>query len=755
MDAMNRKRFGGAVAALIGLLCDSAASGTEPAWVTAPRAPADAPNIVVVLLDDVGFGTSGTFGGPVVMPALDRLAAQGLRYNRFHTTALCSPTRAVLLSGRNHHQVAFGTVTEIANSYPGYNTFWPKSVVSLPEMLRRNGYSTAAFGKWHNTPLWEISPVGPFDRWPTGLGFDYFYGFMGGESSLWEPAMYRNTTAVEPAPGPGYHQTTDIADDAIHWVKTRDALAPAQPYFLYFAPGATHAPHHVPAEWIKRYRGNFDGGWDRLRDDIFARQKKLGVIPADAALNPRPAKLPAWNSLSADRKRLYARQMEVYAAFLAHTDYEVGRLLDAIRNGPRGENTLVFYIVGDNGPSAEGGTDGSYQNTAKFAGIPNELTDQLRHIEALGGPELDNHMATAWAYALSTPFQGVKSDAAHFGGTRNPLVVSWPKRIGDAGGLRDRFTHVNDIAPTIYELLGIRVPAVVDGVRQVSIEGVSFAASFGQGAQPAQPRTQYFETMGNRAIYRDGWLAGATHNWVWGDFAPFGTDFGSARWELYHVDEDFSQAHDLAAQYPDKLRELQQLFDREAKRNHVYPFSNPTMGGFAGTDARPSVANNRKEFVYPGDFPRMPVPAAPKLMGSHRISARLEVPAAGASGVVIADGGRYGGFALYLENGHLVYEHNFFGMERTVIRSEAVLPKGRIEVAFDLERTDAQQWGGGIGRLFVDGRPAGEGRLLRVGVPSPIDTFDIGADRGSPVSTRYAAPARFQGVVEEVRIALQ
>ncbi|MBV6416017.1 MAG: hypothetical protein CMLOHMNK_00544 [Steroidobacteraceae bacterium] len=754
MSTISSLRLGSFVVTLAGMCLASAVSRVEAAWVTAPQAPADAPNIVVVLLDDVGFGASSTFGGPIATPTLNRLADEGLRYNRFHTTGLCSPTRAALLSGRNHHQVGFGTVTEISGGGLGYNTFWPKSVATLPEMLRRHGYRTAAFGKWHNTPLWEISPAGPFDRWPAGLGFDYFYGFMGGESSMWEPAMYRNTTPVEHSPAPYYHMTTDIANDAIRWLNAQSALT--QPYFLYFAPGATHAPHHVSAAWIERYRGKFDEGWDQMRADIFERQKRLGVIPADAVLNPLPKKLAAWNSLTGDQKRLYARQMEVYAAFLEQTDFEVGRVLSAVRSGPRGDNTLIFYIVGDNGPSAEGGTEGSDENIARFAGIPTELVDQMGHIDALGGPALDNHMATAWAYALSTPFQGVKTDAAHFGGTRNPLVVFWPKGIKDPGSLRTVFTHVIDIAPTIYDVLGIEMSEVVDGANQVPIEGRSFAGSFVHSTPSNPPRSQYFEIAGNRAIYQNGWMAGATHYWILGDFAPPGERFDSDRWELYHVEEDFSQARDLAKQYPEKLRDLKQLFDREARRNHVYPLQNPTMGTFTSVYAQPTVAGNRKEFVYPGDMPRMPVVSAvPKLNGSHRVSARVVVPDVGTSGVIIADGGRYGGFVLYVENGFLVYEHNFFGMETKVIRSESLLPLGSIEVGFELQRTDSQRWGSGIVRLFIDGKASGEGRLRRVGIPSPIDTFDIGADRGSPVSIHYVAPARFEGIVEDIRISLQ
>ncbi|MCK9984446.1 MAG: hypothetical protein AzoDbin1_00918 [Azoarcus sp.] len=733
------------------------ANTPTPAWPQAPKPTADAPNIVVVLLDDVGFAATGTFGGPTDTPALDRLAAEGLRYNQFHTTALCSPTRAALLSGRNAHRVGFGTVTEIGNSQPGYNAFWQKSVASLPEILRRSGYSTAAFGKWHNTPEWEVSPVGPFDRWPTGLGFDYFYGFMLAEASQWEPPLYRNTTPVEPerAPKDGYQVTTALVDDAIRWAQTHDSVAPDKPYFLYFAPGAAHAPHHVTPEWIAKYRGRFDQGWDRLREESFARQKALGVIPADAVLTPRPKELPAWDSLSAEQKKLYARQAEVYAAFLAQTDFEVGRLIETLRKGPKGDNTLVFYVVGDNGASAEGGLDGSEDNMAAvFSGLGTDVARQLSNIDRLGGPDFDNHFASAWAWAFDTPFQWTKQIASHFGGTRNPLVVSWPARIRDRGGLRSQFGHVNDIAPTIYDVLGIRFPEVVDGVAQEPLDGASLAASFADATAPSQHRRQYFELSGNRAIYKDGWVAAAFHAVPWS--LKRSSDFAQDGWELYDVSNDFSQARDLADKHPEKLAELKALFDEEARRNKVFPLSNGFREDITTPDARrPSVAGDAREFVYRGDTPRLPVAATPTLLGAHRIKANIDVPADGGHGVILADGGRYGGFVLYAQDGRLVYEHNFFGRERTLITSTQPLPAGAVEVAFDYEPQGRGPWGGGIGRLTINGKPAGEGRIARVGLPSYVDTFDIGADRGSPVSHAYAAPGSFSGKVRDVTVTLK
>ena len=733
-------------------------SKSAPAWPEAPKAPAGAPNIVLILLDDVGYGAASTFGGPAQTPALDQLAAQGLRYNRFHVTAICSPTRASLLTGRNHHRTSFGTVTEVGNSDRGYNAFWPKSVATLPEILKRNGYSTAAFGKWHNTQIWETSPVGPFDRWPTGLGFEYFYGFHGGETSQWEPVLFRNTTPVEPGKtaSAGYNLNVDLVDDATRWVHTHESIAPDKPYFLYFAPGATHVPHHVPQQWIDQYKGHFDQGWDKVREEIFARQKRLGVIPAAADLTPRPAAFAAWDSLSADQKRLYARQMEVYAAFLAQTDHEVGRLLASLRQGPHTDNTLVLYIVGDNGASAEGGLNGSdnYLNDMIY-GFDNGVERQLRNIDKLGGPLLHNNYAAAWAWAMDTPFQWTKQIASHFGGTRDPLIVSWPARIKDVGGLRNQFTHVNDIAPTIYDLLGIKFPKEVDGVKQEPIDGFSFAKSFGDAKAPSLHRVQYFEQVGNRAIYQDGWVAAAFHSSpLKRGSDPLPPGFDQDRWELYNIERDFSEAHDLAKQEPARLNALKKLFDVEAHKNYVFPMINGIGEAVSSlvSSSRPSLTSNHKQYQYVGSMQRIPSVAAPKLLNSHQITASLEVPSSGASGVIVSDGDRQGGFVLYAKDGRLVYEQNFIGRERYVITSTQPLPAGHVEVGFDFERQGKEKLGGGIGRLSINGQPAGEGLIAHVGPPSAWGTYNIGADRGTPVSESYVPPAVFNGTVNEVRI---
>jgi arylsulfatase len=564
------------------------AKDSVPDWPSPPTAPEGAPNVVLILLDDVGFGDIGTFGGPARTPALDRLAAEGLRYNRFHTSGVCAPTRAALLSGRNQHRVGWGSFG--GGGYPGYNGIWKKNAASIAEVLKSNGYSTAAFGKWHSTPLDEVSPVGSFDRWPTSRGFEYFFGNMHGNGSQWEPQLWRNTVKLPLDPmQSGVHLTTRLTDEAIAWMDTHQTLAAEKPYFIYFATEATHVPHHVGKEWIEKYRGQFDQGWDVLREQIFARQKKLGVIPADAKLTPRPKELPAWKSLSADQRRLLARQMEVYAAFVEHTDHEVGRLLQAVRESPHADNTLILYIVGDNGGNEPRcGINGADNLGNHFSGQSDSLDDQLERMDELGGPlnGWSNCYSIGWAWAGNTPFQWTKEVASHFGGTRNPLLVSWPERIKDRGGLRSQFSHVTDVATTVYAAAGIKPPEVFEGERQLSLDGISLLDSFDQPNAPGR-HVQYFEFEGNRAIYQDGWIAAARHFIPWvvtADNAlvgPDGTrsDFNQDRWELYHIDRDFSEANDLATQYPGKLMELQALFDTQARLNDVYPLGGGCYAG--------------------------------------------------------------------------------------------------------------------------------------------------------------------------------
>jgi arylsulfatase len=734
---------------------------STPDWPKPVKAPAGAPNVLLVLLDDVGFGATSVSGGPISTPALDQLAAGGLRYNNFHVNSLCSPTRAALLSGRNDHQIGFGTVTEIAAGYPGYNSIWPKSAGSLAEVLRQNGYSTAAFGKWHNTPSWEVSPAGPFDHWPTGLGFEYFYGFLGGQDSQWLPRLYRGTVPVEPSKTAeqGYHLTTDLADDAISWLHQHDSVAPDKPFFLYFATGAAHTPHHVAPEWIAKYKGKFDQGWDKLREETFARQKAAGIIPANAELTPRPAELPAWDSLSPEQQKLLAHQAEIYAGFLEQTDHEVGRVVQAIRDEGKGDDTLVLYIVGDNGSSAEGGLEGSDARTVE--GKPAPLAARSAIADQLGSETFFNHYSAAWAWGLDAPFQWTKQVASHLGGTTDPLVVSWPAKIKDKGAVRSQFQHVTDIAPTIFELAGIKPPEVIDGVKQIPLEGKSLAASFTDAKAPSTHRVQYFEMVGNRGIYKDGWWAGARHLLPWQAISDGGkTPIGQHPWELYNLSEDYSQAHDLAAQNPQKLKELVALFESEAKRNNVYPLAPLPV-------AQPSLANGRTHFVFRPGVERLTPRNVPVLRGrSHSLTASVEIPPGGAQGVIIADGGRNAGFTLYVKNGKPVYEVSANGHVAGRIEGAEALPPGKATITVEVTRETTGEIDRSIRSLFsttpepagvrllVNGTVVGEGRIANL-VSIYGETLDIGKDLGSPVSADYPKPAAFTGTIETVALDLK
>jgi arylsulfatase A-like enzyme len=733
---------------------------SKPDWPQHPKAHAGAPNVVLILLDDVGFGATSVFGGPVNTPELRKLADGGLRYNRFHVNAMCSPTRAALLSGRNSHQMAFGNISELAAGYPGYNSLWPRESASVAEVLKDDGYSTAAFGKWHLTPVWEVTAAGPFDRWPTGLGFEYFYGFQGAQTSQWEPTLYRNTLPVDPLAvrRGGDHLTTDLVDDALGWVHRHDALVPQKPFFLYFATGATHVPHHVPAQWIAKYKGKFDEGWDVIRARSFERQKQLGVIPANAELTPRPKEIPAWDSLTADQKRLVARQMEVYAGFLEQTDYEVGRLLAGIRADGHVEDTIVFYIPGDNGASAEGGYEG--HDSVDINGKALTAGERLETIDDLGGEMFLNHYATAWAYALNSPFQWAKEVASHLGGTRDPLIVSWPGHITQTDRVRSQFIHVNDIAPTIYELASITPPTEVNGVKQSPMEGVSFAYTFDHPDAPGKHKVQYFEMLGSRGIYEDGWWAGSFNHLPWPtDRSPFNSPPETRPWELYHLDDDYSQAHDVAAQYPDKLKELEDLFEAEAQRNHVYPLE-PLRN-----DGLPLVTVGKTSFLYRSGQQPIPAISAPRLwQRAHVITADLDVPASGAAGVIVAQGGRYGGFTLYVKSGALIYESNINTHRVGKIVSFEALPAGKVTVALEFA-PDAPvpeqpavsfqpaRLVPGLVTVSINGKTVGSGHIPGIG--NNTDTMDIGYDRGSPVSASYASPFAFTGTVESLRVELK
>ncbi len=735
---------------------------SKPDWPRQVQAPHGAPNIVLVLLDDVGFSASSVTGGPVSAPVLDNLAKGGLLYNNFHVNALCSPTRASLLSGRNDHAIGFGIVADAASGFPGYNAIWPRSAATIAEVLKDNGYSTAAFGKWHNTPPWEIGPGGPFDHYPTSLGFEYFYGFLGGNDSQYETRLFRNTTPVEPwgKPSDGYHLTTDLANEAIHWLHQHDAVAPDKPFFLYFATGATHEPHQVPQKWIDQYKGKFDAGWDKLRAETFARQKAAGIIPANTDLTERPADIPAWDSLSPPLKTLLAHQAEVYAGFLAQTDYEVGRVLSAVREEGHADNTLVLYIVGDNGASFEGGLEG--HDAEGIDGNPQSLDRRLQVASQFGSDLYFNHYAAGWAWGLDAPFQWGKQVASHLGGTTDPLIVSWPAKINAHGAIRSQFGHVTDIAPTLYDVVGIKAPDEVNGVKQLPLDGTSLAATFTDANAPSSHHIQYFETIGNRGIYHDGWWAGDRHLLPW-ELSPekwLTTPIGNHPWELYNLNQDYSQAHDLAAQTPDKLKELEALFDSEAKRNNVYPLLPLPLG-------QPSLADGRTHFVFRGDVERVTQLQLPGLRGKgFTLTAKLDVPKGGSDGVVLADGGRYSGLVLYIKDGKPVFEVSAFGNLAGRITGDHVLKPGPNVIEVTVTPVSKNPLDFGLLALFggkplpvnatlqVNGAQAGQAEIANI-VAIDNETLDVGKDLGSTVSAAYEGPFPFNGKIETVTLDLQ
>ena len=717
------------------LPCLSLAADEPPPVIHQVEAPAGAPNIVIVLLDDLGFGAASTFGGPASTPALSKLADSGLSYNRFHTTGICSPTRASLLTGRNSHAVNVGTVLDTSTSYPGYQGVLKKEAATIAEVLRQDGYSTAAFGKWHLTPSWETSPSGPFDRWPTGLGFETFYGFQGGETDQFEPTLYRGTTPVMRPAGDDYHLSEDLADQAIEWLHIQHAVTPDKPFFLYFATGATHAPLHVPSAWTERYKGQFSAGWDALREETFKRQKASGVIPANATLTTRPKELPAWDSLSADEKRVAERLMETYAGFLAHTDAQVGRLIVALQASDQWDNTLFFYIVGDNGASGEGGLKGSINYMGALQGLREPLSTQLSRLEDIGGPDSYPQYQASWAWAMDTPFQWVKHVASHLGAIRNPLVVSWPDGFEGRGELRSQFSHVNDIAPTILDAVGLAMPEQVSGYTQLPLDGASLLPSFRSAGAPEHKHTQYFEIFGNRSIYHDGWLASARHDrlpWtggVHGGNTPFDDDV----WELYNLDEDFSQGHDLAAEEPERLAQLQGLFEQEAKRLDILPLR-------SSVDTKtpmPSLVGDRTRFSYPGGAIGIPESSAPPIKNrSWSLVAKLnlaEQPLP-ATGVIATIGGTAGGWSLYLDGeGKPVFEYKIFELGHIRLAGEQALPPGVQELRVDFDYDGGGYAKGGTFTLRQGDKELGQ---KHVAASPPLffsidETFDVGLDTGS------------------------
>jgi arylsulfatase len=741
------------------------AKDSKTDFPTEVQAPKGVPNVLLIMTDDVGFGASSPFGGPIPTPTFDRLAANGLRYNQFHTTALCSPTRAALITGRNHHSCATGNIMEFGTGYPGYHSLMPKSCGTVAQVLRGNGYNTSWFGKNHNVPDWHTSQAGPFDLWPTGLGFEHFYGFIGGDTDQWHSALFEGTTPIEAEEQQGgklTHLDQLLADRAISWIRMQHAMAPDKPFFVYYSPGIAHAPHHAPKDWIAKFKGHFDQGWDRVREESLERQKKLGVVPVNTTLTLRPKEIPAWDTLSADQKRLYARMMEVYAGALAHCDYQIGRVIDAVAETGELDNTLIIFIQGDNGASAEGTLQGTTNEVATAAnGVTEDLPYLMSMIDKLGGPETYNHYPVGWCHAMCTPMQWTKQVASHFGGTRNGAIISWPKQIKARGEVRSQFHHVIDIVPTIYEVVGIVAPTSIDGVQQKPIEGVSMAYSFDDAKAKDRHTTQYFEMMGNRGIYHDGWMASTTplrFPWVTAGADPSPDDF---KWELYNVAEDFSQANDLAAKHPDKLKELQALFDVEARKYNVYPLDS-TFADRVDPAIRPSLTRGRSVFTYYPGMIRIPEGSTPDVKNkSYSISADVEVPAAGANGVLATQGGRFGGWGLLVLDGKPVFVHALSNQSRHKYRvaSDARLPPGRHTIRFDFAYDGGGIGRGGVGTLSVNGQKVAEGRIERtVGRRFSLDeTFDVGQDTGTPVIEDYSdkMPFRFAGKLHRVTIELR
>ena len=720
------------------------------------RPPKGAPNVLIMLIDDVGFGASSAFGGPCHTPNAERLAKKGLKFTRFHTTALCSPTRQALLTGRNHHSVGMGAITEMATSAPGNCSIRPKSKAPIAEILKLNGYSTAQFGKCHEVPFWEVSPVGPFNQWPTGSGFEHFYGFVGGEANQYYPGLYEGTSAVEPSKTPeeGYTLTDDLTARAITWIRQQKALMPDKPFFVYFAPGATHAPHHVPKEWSDKYKGKFDGGWDTLREETFARQKQLGVIAKDAVLTTRHAEIPGWDSVVPAMKPVFARQMEIYAGFLEQVDHAVGRLVDTLEDLNILDDTLIYYILGDNGASAEGTLNGCFNEMTTLNGMPGiETTEFLvSKIADFGTPKAYNHYAVGWAHAMCAPYQWTKQVASHWGGTRNGTIVHWPRGVKAKGEIRTQFHHVIDVAKTILDVAGLPEPSMVNGIAQAPFEGVSMAPSFADAKAPETHNVQYFEMFGNRGIYHNGWTAVTKHRTPWkaDQPPPFDTD----KWELYGPD-DWTQSNDLAAKDPAKLAELQRLWLIEAVKYNVVPLDdrgferiNPDIAG------RPQLIRGNTQVLFPGM--RVAESCVLTLKNkSYSVTAEVTVPEKGAEGVIITQGGEVGGWVLYCKGGKLKYCFNFFGIEHYITSATKPLPTGKHQVRMEFKYDGGGIAKGGDVTLYYDGKPVGKGRVKQsqpMGY-SADEACDVGSDTGSPASPEYGPRGnKFTGEIQWVQI---
>jgi arylsulfatase len=722
--------------------------------------PKGAPNVLLILTDDQGFGVPGTFGGVIPTPALDRVAQAGLRYTRFHSTALCSPSRAAVITGRNHHSVGFGVITELSTGYPGYDSIIGVDNATIGTILKGNGYATSWFGKNHNTPSFQYGIAGPFDQWPSGMGFDYFYGFMGGETDQWTPYLFRDHTQITPWIGkPDYNLTTDMADEAVNYINQLNASAPDQPFLLYYAPGGSHSPHQPKKEWVEKFKGKFDMGWNVLREQIFANQQRLGVIPADAKLTPWPDSLPKWETLSPDEKKMFARQAEVFAGYTAYTDHEIGRVIQAVEDAGKLDNTLIIYIDGDNGTSPEGTLVGTHNQWRAYNGILDDpIEEQLKYYDAWGSATTYPHMAVGWAWAFDTPFKWTKQIASHFGGTRQGLAISWPGHIKDLGGIRTQFHHLIDIVPTILEAAGIKAPETVNGIPQKPIEGVSMVYTFDKANAnaPSKRRTQYFEMLGNRGIYHDGWYACTTPphgSWILNAPMPAINDYN---WELYNLAEDYTQYDDLAAKNPEKLKELQALFLQEAVKYNVFPISNSSFA--RALEPRPSTTAGQTVFTYSGVLSGIPIGNAPNFLGkSYTITAEVDVPEGGGDGMIVTSGGRFGGYGLYLLKGKPVFDYNMLTLAQYRWEGQEPLSAGKHTIVFDYTYDGPGVAKGGSGVLKVDGKEVATGKQ-----PDSIafqqvadETFDVGVDTRTGVNDNdYQAPFPFNGTIKKLTFKL-
>jgi arylsulfatase len=746
-----------------GGVIEETAKDSKPSWPPRVVPPKGAPNVLLIMTDDQGYGVTSTFGGVIPTPALDRIAKAGLRYTQFHSTALCSPTRAALISGRNHHSMGFGVISEMATGYPGYDSVITRDKATIGTILNNNGYATSWFGKNHNTPAYLYSLSGPFDQWPSGMGFAYFYGFMGGETNQWQPFLFRDHTPISPWIGhPGYNLTTDMADEAIKYLQALHAAAPDKPFFLYYVPGGSHAPHHPTPEWIKKISDKhlFDEGWNKLRETIFTNQKRLGVIPPGTQLTPWPDSLPKWDTLNANEKKLFIHQADIFAAYTAYTDHEIGRVIQAVEDLGKLDNTLIMYISGDNGTSAEGSTVGTVFDMAAIQAIDMPVDVQLKYYNVLGSDKTTPHMSVAWSWAFDTPFKWTKQIASFFGGTRQGMAIAWPGHIKDVGGIRPQFHHVIDIVPTILEVSGIPAPEFVDGIKQAPIEGVSMAYTFdsANASAPSTRQTQYFEMLGNRALYHEGWIAVTPPPqppWLLGT-APM-PPLNEYTWELYNMADDYAQNNDLAAQHPDKLKALQALFMEEAQKYQVFPLDNSWLA--RAVVPRPSAVAGRTEFTYAGELSGVPYSSAPDLVGrSFTITAEVQIPPKGAEGMLNTLGGRFGGYGLYLLKGKPVFTYNLLALERFRWEGPQTLTPGKHTIVFDFAYDGPGLAKGGTGVLSVDGKAVARKTIPHT-IPAVMtidESFDVGVDTRTPVDDKdYQAPFRFTGKLDKLTIRLE